>query len=520
MLVRSKSDEEKLKLGHTWDEAAGQKVIDFIERYLVLESGSPFILLPWMRDCIRSWYCWKKPDGTRSTKVGLLTCGRKNAKSCLTYGLTAYHLIADGEQSPSCASVAVNKEQAGQIFDWFRFAIEHNHKLSNALYPVTSKKVIHYPKKNGRYRSLASDTQGGNFGHGYTFVVHDELAFAKEQAYTALKNSTDAKANGLQLITSTAGWNKNGAFFKLVQYSRKVLSGEIIDTTFQPWIFEAQTDDFDDERNWFAANPSLGVVQSVEDFRNNWNRDKQEGTSRLSAIRLKMNRWTDAENSWISVEDWDACKGHIPDLSSVVLGVDVGASRDLTAISLVAPVGDKVYVKSWGFVPAGVFNTRENSNAHIYQTCQSDKSLTVTEGTATDETRIITVLDDLCQKYQVRAVVFDKWQSLVISNHFAKKGLQVWNFPQTHSYFNAPALELEKLVSQRRIVHDGNNLLRWQIGHTYLSRDSKGYVKPTTSRPENKKDNLIALLMALSQCLAGEVAPKKSVYEDRGIFVL
>jgi phage terminase large subunit-like protein len=305
-----------------------------------------------------------------------------------------------------------------------------------------------------------------------------------------------------------------------VQYSRKVLSGEIVDTIFQPWIFEAQTDDFDDENNWFAANPSLGVVQSVEDFRANWNRDKQEATSRLSAIRLKMNRWTDAENSWISVEDWDACKGHIPDLSQVVIGVDVGASRDLTAISLVSPQGDKVYVKSWGFVPSGVFNTRENNNVHIYQTCQQDKSLTVTDGTATDENFIIKFLDDLCQKYQVKAVVFDKWQSLVISNHFQKKGLQVWNFPQTHAYFNAPALEFEKLVSQRRIVHDGNNLLRWQIGHTYLSRDSKGYVKPTTSRPENKKDNLIALLMALSQCLAGEVSEKKSVYEGRGIFVI
>jgi len=522
-LVRHKSDEEKIRLGHVWDEAAGTKVIDFIEKYLVLEDGRPFILLPWMRDVIRSWYCWKKPDGTRSTKVGLLTCGRKNAKSCLTYGLTAYHLIADGEQSPSCVSCAVNREQAAQIFDWFKFAIEGNHVLSKALHAVPSKKTIFYPKRNGRYRSLASDTQGGNFGHGHTFVIHDELAFHKrDDVYTALKNSTDAKPNGLQIITSTAGWNKNGAFFKLVNYSRKIMSGEVIDPTFQPFIFEAQTDDFDDEKNWFAANPSLGVVQSVEDFRNNWNRDKQEATSRLSAIRLKMNRWTDAENVWISVEDWDACKGHVPDLTgqAVVLGVDVGASRDLTAISLVAPDGDKMFVKSWGFVPEGTFRTRENVNAHIYQTCQHDGSLQLTPGTATDENRIIAFLDDLCQKFDVKAVVFDKWQSLVISNYLNKKGVTVWNFPQTHSYFNAPALELEKLVNQKRLVHDGNALLRWQIGHTYLHRDNKGYVKPQTARPENKKDNLIALLMALSQCLAGEVTPKKSVYEDRGIFLV
>jgi phage terminase large subunit-like protein len=521
MLIRHPSDEEKVKLGHVWNEEAGQRVITFIEKYLVLEDGRPFTLLPWMRDAVRSWYCWLKPDGTRSTKVGLLTCGRKNAKSCLTYGLTAYHLIADGEQSPSCVSCAVNREQAAQIFDWFRFAIDHNPTLSNALHAVASKKTIFYPKRNGRYRSLASDA-GGNFGHGHTFVIHDELAFHKrDDVYTALKNSTDAKANGLQIITSTAGWNKNGAFYKLVQYGRKVLSGEVIDPTFQPFIFEAKTDDYDDPANWHAANPSLGVVQSVDDFRANWNRDKQEGTSRLSAIRLKMNRWTDAENSWIGVDEWDACKGHVPNLDgqAVVLGVDVGASRDLTGISLVAPDGNKMFVKSWGFVPEGAMKTRENANAHIYQTCQQDGSLTITEGTATDENFIIKYLDDLCRRYQVKAVVFDKWQSLVISNYLAKKGVTVFNFPQTHSYFNAPCLELEKLVGQRRIVHDGNHLLRWQIGHTYLNRDGKGYVKPTTSRPENKKDNLIALLMAVSQCLAGNVETKKSVYEGRGVIL-
>lgn len=520
--VRHPSDQEKLRLGHTYDPAAGQRVCAFIEKYLVLEDGRPFRLLPWMREVIDSWYCWRKPDGTRSTKVGLLTCGRKNAKSCLTYGLTAYHLIADNESSPSCVSCAVNREQAGQIFEWFKFAVEHNHQLSKSLHVVPSKKLIHYPRRNGRYRSLSSDA-GGNFGHGHTFVIHDELAFHKrDDVYTALKNSTDAKPNGLQVITSTAGWNKNGAFYKLVQYGRKVLSGEVLDPTFQPWIFEASTDDFDDPRNWHAANPSLGVVQSVEDFAANWNRDKQEGTSRLSAIRLKMNRWTDAENSWIGVEDWDACRGHVPDLGGlpVVLGVDVGASRDLTAISLACPQGDRVFVRSWGFVPKGVFSTRDNANLHIYQTCQQDGSLTVTEGTATDEQRLIAFLDDLCKRHQVRAVVFDKWQSLVVSNYLAKRGVTVWNFPQTHSYFNAPALELEKLVGQRRLVHDGNSLLRWQVGHTYLHRDNKGYVKPATSRPENKKDNLIALLMALSQCLAGEAAPRKSVYDDGGIFTV
>lgn len=526
MIVRHKSDEAFLESGGTWDEAAGQRVIDFIERFLVLESGEPFTLLPWQRDFIRSVYCWRKPDGTRRIKLALLTVARKNGKSCLTYGLTAYHLIADGEQSPSCVSCACTREQASQVFDWFRFAIDSNPTLAKALHYVTSKKTIYYPKRNGKYRSLASEATA-NFGHGHSFVIHDELAFHKrDDLYTALKNSTDARPNGLQVITSTAGWNKNGAFYKLVQYARKVLSGEVVDVTFQPFIYEVPDGaDLDaGPEVWTLANPSLGITQTAEDFANQWQREKQDATTRHAFELLKFNRWQDAPNSWLPVDAWDSCKGNatIPDKAPVVVGVDVGATRDLTAISVIHARPDKSFaVQSWGFVPEGALQTRDGVNVQAYQAFAKSGALVITPGTATDELRLIRFLDELRDRYTVRAVVFDKWQSLTLANHCMRQGVETYNFPQTHSYFNAPCIELEKLVNNRKIVHDGNPLLRWQVGHTYLDRDRKGYVKPITSRPENKKDNLIATLMALSLAIQRDTGPTKpSVYEGRGLVVL
>lgn len=525
MLIRHDSDRAFIDQGGQWQEDKGRKVIEFIERYLVLENGKPFHVLPWMQDVIHSWYSYIRPDGLRRTKLGLLTCGRKQAKSMLTYGLTAYHLIADGEDSPSCASCAVNREQAGQIFDWFRHAIEGNPKLNNALHCVASKKLITYPKKNGRYRSLASDQGGGNLGHGHSFVVYDEMAFFKnDNLWTMLRNSGDAKPNSLQVITSTAGWNKNGHFYKLVTDARKVLSGQVRDTTFQPWIFEVPDGyDLDDESNWPLAMPSLGVTQSIEDVRQQWERDKRDATSKHSFELLKFNRWQDAPNAWINVDAWDACKGNatIPDGSSVVVSVDVGATRDLTAISLIHPRPDKTYpIQSWGFVPEGAMKTRDGANTQVYAACAKGGSLIITPGTATDELRLIKFLDELRLKYKVTAVVFDKWQSLTLANHCMREGLDVFNFPQTHSYFNAPCLELEKFVNSKRVVHDGNPLLRWQVGHTYLDRDHKGYVKPITARPENKKDNLISLIMGLSIAISQSTSPPKpSVYEGRGLLV-
>lgn len=523
MLIRHDSDRAFIDQGGTFDESRGNKVINFIERYLVLESGKPFTVLPWMRDCIHSWYSWVRPDGRRRVKLGLLTCGRKQAKSMLTFGLTAYHLIADGEESPSCASCAVNREQAAQIYDWFAHAIERHPQLNKSLHCVASKKLITYPKKNGRYRSLASDQGGGNLGHGHSFVVYDEMAFFKnDNLWTMLKNSGDAKPNSFQLITSTAGWDKNGQFFKLVKDARKVLSGEVIDTTFQPWIFEIpEGADLDDSRNWILSLPSLGVTRQIEDVRAQWERDKRDGTSRLAATRLVWNQWTDGEAAWIDVDAWDACKQPLPNLDkrACVLGLDVGATRDLTAISLIFPLGEGRYaLTTKGYVPAGYTSTRDNANAQRYQEFAKAGSLTITPGTATDEQFICRQVDELRKRYDVRAAVVDKWQSLAVSNHLQRVGVEVFGFPQRHTYFNAPCLELERLVNSGKLVHDGCPLMRWQVGHTYLDRDHKGYVKPITARPEAKKDNLIAALMALSQALSKATDLEvKSVYNTRGV---
>ena len=518
-LIRHKSAEERLRQGHVWDEEAGQKVIRFAERYLVLEDGRPLVLMPWMKDCIRSWYCWKRPNGTRSVKIGLLSCGRKNAKSVLTYALTAYHLIAEPGVGKSCVSCACDKAQAAQIYGWLTFAIDRHPVLKNALHYVNSKKEIVYPKMSSVYKSLSSETRGGKLGHGHNFVVVDELAFHKsETVYNQLKDSGKARPNSLQIITSTSGWNRNSDFYRLVQHSRKVLSGEVVDLSFEPWIFEAKTDDYDDEANWRAANPSMGVTIDLDEFREQWDRDKQNPTSKLTALRLNMNVWTESESGWISLDDFDKCKGGFPvfdKTTPVYLGLDYGMTQDLTAISMVAKVSDRYYLRTWGYVPEKAL-TRENQNTHIYQTCQQAGCLELTKGKVIDERYICKKLDELVAMYDVRAVAFDKWNALTTFNHLTNRGVQAQHFPQYHSWYNGPAVEFERLIHQGKFVHDGNPLLRWQLGHTSLHRDSKGYVKPVTQQPYQKKDNIMATLMAMSQCLTSAEA-RPSVYETRGL---
>ena len=65
------------------------------------------------------------------------------------------------------------------------------------------------------------------------------------------------------------------------------------------------------------------------------------------------------------------------------------------------------------------------------------------------------------------------------------------------------------------VVHDGNPVLELCISNVVSWYDARTDVYPGKSRPEQKTDAAVSLIMAIARCLAAK--PARSVYETRGI---
>jgi len=68
----------------------------------------------------------------------------------------------------------------------------------------------------------------------------------------------------------------------------------------------------------------------------------------------------------------------------------------------------------------------------------------------------------------------------------------------------SPAItDFESLLGKKRLVHDGNPVMRWMMSNVELTRDPAGNRKPDRVRRDAKIDGVVAALMALALAVEG-----------------
>jgi len=134
-----------------------------------------------------------------------------------------------------------------------------------------------------------------------------------------------------------------------------------------------------------------------------------------------------------------------------------------------------------------------------YETWEREGYIETTPGAATNYKYVVRSLADIAARYDVRAIAFDRWRIEDLRREMDAEGIEIpmVEFIQGFKSFSPAIDELERLVADGRLVHDGNPVLNWNIGNTVIETDAAGNRKPTKVRSREKIDGLVALVMAL-----------------------
>jgi phage terminase large subunit-like protein len=506
-----------------YDATIPEKVIKFFEKHLTLSRGKDankkIKLLEWQKkQLIEPLYGWRLGDGSPLYRSVLLTTAKKQGKSLIVSFIAIERLILTDEPSPLVVLAAVNRKQASELFNDIVFAIESNEKLKEKVRIVPSQKSIYYKKNNGRLVCLSADAPGAG-GLDCSTVIIDELALhPNPKLYDMLLYSQIARQNPLMILISNAGFDRSHFYYSIYKKAK-----EGIDERMLSIIHEVDENlDWKDERNWYKANPSLsdGII-SIDEMRQSRDSAIKNPSEEILFRRYRLNQFVQKKEQYIRLDDWDECKGKIPDLSNskCFVSVDLSSTLDLTSICALYPIGDKIYIKSYNFVPRKSLE-RLAQNTELYERFAYTSSLKLTEGACVDYAEVRKQIDDI--EGDVISITFDKWNSLETANILRQDGYNVFNMPQLPSYFNEAMKKLSSVIAEKTIIHDGNECLRWSINNLQVKQDNQGRFFPSKSAEHLKIDPAVALLMCIYTWIAtptNDISIKKSKYEEQELFL-
>jgi phage terminase large subunit-like protein len=513
-VIELPTDKTALLQAYWFDDKAAVKAVAFFKKFLRHSKGEwankPFVLLPWQERYIRTLYGWKNKDGSRRFRRSYIEVPKKQGKSTLAAGIALHQLVADYEPGAEVYLAASDRRQAGVIYRECQAMVKGNSTLADNL--ICTKKQIQYPKANGLLEALSADAYR-NEGLNASAVIFDELhAQPNRDLWDCLSYAGRARRQPLLMSITTAGFDRESICYEQRRYAEQILNGTIDDVRFLPLIYgAADTDDWTNETTWFKCNPSLGETIKLDDFRADFQEAVNSSAKENSFKRYCLNIWTQQDVRWLRIEDWDKCKADMPQLDGKACysALDLSATTDLTSLALLFPLEDGSYfLLVYHWIPEDNARERERKDKVPYVQWHKakEKWIETTPGNVIDYEYIRKKINELGKVYEIKEIAVDRWNAQSIATQLEQDGFTVVPFGLGFGSMSAPTKEFEVLILNGKLKHNGNPVMKWEIGNTAVEQDAADNLKPSKKKSTERIDGVVASIMALGRAI---VRPKE-----------
>jgi len=510
----AQSEVSKLRNTLPWEEpglSRVDRVVAFLEDLPITQgslAGTHLRIRSWQRDFLEAVY-GEDETGHRPVRTAVLSMARKNGKTQLVAGLGLCHLLGPEAESRGEVYAAANdKQQSGKTFAEMVAILDEHPELDARVNVVKFSKRIEVLSGAGKgsiFAALSADASTKQ-GLSPSFTIYDELGTApKRDLYEALDTAMGARDNPLLCVISTQAASDHAVLSELVDYGKKINTGEIEDASFHLTFYGA--DDNDDpwaEETWHKANPALGDFRSLDDVRRQASQAKRMPAAEQGFRNLILNQRVDAHVRFLAKAEWDA-NGGVVDFAQLEGrkcwgGLDLSQSRDLTAFVLVFPDNAGGFdVLPRFFLPENGIREKSELDRVPYDLWAKQGVLTLIPGAVVDPSFVAEAIAEYCQTYDVQRIAYDRWRIEDLKRELDRIGAEPPLEPFGQGFRDmAPALDkMERLVAEARLRHAGNPILTFCASNAVVEMDPAGNRKLAKNKSSGRIDGMVALAMAL-----------------------
>lgn len=503
--TRLNEESEDNSLPFYFDEKKGERPIQFIETFCKQaegEIGKPIELELFQKAYIQALFGFLNRDtNKRRFNETMFLVGRKNGKTTMLSAIALYMMIADGEGSAECYSVATKKDQASKAF---KSACAMRSQSPEIRAIVNKRRTDMYmPSTFSSFEPLSSDsdTLDGLNAH---LVIIDELHAIKDRnLYEVMKQSTSSRTQPLVVMITTAGTVRENIFDDIYNYANNVLEGTIKNDAFLPILYELdKTEEWKDIKCWAKANPGLGTIKQYKYLTEQVQRAKDDISSKKGVLCKDFNVRSNTEEKWL---DFDTVNNEetfdIENLRNnyAIGGVDLSSTTDLTCATLLIFKNGIKYVIQQYFIPEDRLEEKKQEDNVPYDIWKERGLLTTCPGARVNYSDVTEWLYKMHTDYSIHAlfVGYDSWGSQYWIEEMQEYGFQMDQVIQGAKTMSNPMKELEADLKEKKVNYNNNPILKWCLLNTSIETDKNDNIRPIKGKKTKQRiDGAVSLIDA------------------------
>jgi phage terminase large subunit-like protein len=488
-----------------------QHILDFaaaLKHTKGILAGKPIVLEPFQIFFLCAVYGFrsKKDHNRRMVSDVILFIPRKAGKSTLTAVIGLYELLC-GEAGAEVFTLATNREQATIVFDAAKGFVENMPRELQGLFNVSKYEVKKVGDSQSMFKALSRDTKKTGDGKNPSCVIIDEAAqIVDRNSIEVLHSGMVARANPLRIYITTASFTKETKFYEDMDLYRSMLYGEATDNPrwFGLLYGLDPQDDWKNPDTWSKANPMHGISVFTEAIAQRAEEAKNKPASLNDFLCKTLNIFVSANTAWIDRANWDAPECIVNEVrtpEAIFIGFDLAATRDLNACCFLKRFSDDDYEAEFKFfLPEQSIDLIPKHYHDIFRVAVDSGILKLTPGNVMDDREISDYIINKCGEYaNVKEIGYDAYNAASLVARLHEAGLPVKKVGQGMAVLNNPSKQVERLILQKQIKHDGNPFVGWQLGNCEVYEDMNGNIKVRKNEADKsaKVDGIIAMIIAM-----------------------
>jgi phage terminase large subunit-like protein len=389
--------------------------------------------------------------------------------------------------------------------------VSHSKVLRDRLEGQRSRIIYKDRSKQGFCQTFSTVDSARLEGYSPSMCLMDEVhAWPDNTVYNAIKTGVGARLNPLMLIITTAGSNNAGFCTEYLNYHKNVLDEKIEDDNSVGFIYQIDSfDDLSDPKNWVKSNPSIGIINSLEDLKITFNQSKYSYADKHDFCTKHLNIFVDTPDVWIPQEDVSPCFKDI-DIETFkgrdcYVGMDLSKTTDLTSISFLFPPIEEdpnICIYTIFFMADRQGNIIRKNGKDMTQWIKSGY-ITKCDSKVIDINQIYGKIIELSNKFNIVSISYDPYNSPELVSRLKEYGLYCAPFSQTATKFNAPLKIMETKIYEGNLKFIKNPCMLWQFGNVVLYVDGNANIKIVKNKQNDSVDGIVAAAMAVGGYIEG-----------------